>query len=183
MLPFYELLGIAVAMGMDVFSVSMAVAAGPRTRGQAFRLSFHFGLFQFAMPIIGWAIAYSVVGLVSAFANWIAFALLVGIGAHMIYEGFKPEEERSDIDRSRGLHLIMLSLATSIDALVVGLTFGLTMRGGSILWSAFVIGIMSSVMSLAGIFLSRRLKAHVGHQMEEIGGLILIAIAVKMLFP
>jgi putative Mn2+ efflux pump MntP len=183
MLPFYELLGIAVAMGMDVFSVSMAVAAGPRTERQAFRLSFHFGLFQFFMPLIGWAVGHSVVGLVSAFTNWAAFGLVAVIGAHMIYEGFKPDDEKSDRDRSRGWHLVMLSLATSVDALGIGLAFGLTMGGGGILWSALVIGIMSSAMSLAGVFLSRRLRTHFGHQMEKVGGLILIAIGVRMLFP
>jgi manganese efflux pump family protein len=188
MVSTFELAGIAIGMGMDVFSVSMAVAAGPRTPRQSFRLSWHFGLFQFLMPLIGWVAGKTIVGYVSGIDHWIAFALLAGIGGHMIWEGLKPEEEKSDFDRSRGWSLVALSIATSLDALAVGLSFGvLGGRQGfgqwesEILYPAFVIGVTSAIMSLIAIQLGRRLRSQIGHRMEIVGGVILIAIGVKFI--
>lgn len=183
-----ELAGIAIGMGMDVFSVSMAIAAGPRTPRQSFRLSWHFGLFQFLMPLLGWLAGKTIVGYVSGIDHWIAFGLLAGIGGHMIFEGLKPEEEKADFDRSRGWSLVALSIATSLDALAVGLSFGVLggMHGFSnweseILYPAFVIGITSGIMSLIAIQLGRRLRSRIGHRMEIFGGLLLIAIGLKFL--
>ncbi len=167
-------------MGMDVFSVSMAVAAGPRLPRQSFRLSFHFGLFQFLMPLLGWAVGRSIIGYVQQFDHWIAFGMLAGIGLHMILEGLKPEEDKSTFDRSKGWSLVVLSVATSVDALGVGLSFGVL--GTRILGPALVIGTVSSAMSLVAIRLGRRLRSSLGHRMEIVGGLILISIGLKMLF-
>lgn len=179
-MPLFKLLAIAIAMGMDVFSVSMAVAAGPRTKRQTFRLSFHFGLFQFFMPLIGWLVGSSILHLVESFDHWIAFGLLAAIGGHMMWEGFKAEDERSTRDRSKGWSLVALSIATSIDALGVGLMFGV--QSENIIFPAIVIGLVSVAMSLLGIFLSRRLERHFGHHMEKIGGAGLILIGVSFLF-
>lgn len=176
----FTLIGIAIGMGMDVFSVSMAVASGAKTKGQTFRLSFHFGLFQFFMPIIGWVVGKSIVQFVAKFDHWVALAMLGAIGAHMIYEGMKHEEERSTFDRSRGWSLVMLSVATSIDALGIGLSFGV-MRV-NILFPAFVIGVASSLMSLLAIYLGRKMRSQIGHRMEIVGGLILIGIGIKLFF-
>ena len=177
----WELVGIAIGLGMDVLSVSMAVAAGPALPRQAFRLSWHFGLFQFLMPLLGWAIGRSVVDYVAAFDHWVAFGLLVAIGGHMLLDGFRNREERAESDRSKGWSLVALSIATSIDALGVGLTLGVTQQDRGILFPALVIGVMSSVMSLVGIACSRRLKAHFGRHMEKVGGIILIAMGVRFL--
>lgn len=189
MISHFELAGIALGMSMDVFSVSMVIAAGPRTPRQSFRLSWHFGLFQFLMPLIGWAAGNTIVGFVSGIDHWIAFGLLAGIGGHMIYEGLKPEEEKSDHDRSKGWSLVALSIATSLDALAVGLSFGVlgakegfgNMRT-EILIPALVIGATSSAMSLIAIQLGRRLRSQIGHRMEILGGIILIGIGMKFIF-
>ena len=178
-MSFLSLIILAVAMGMDVFSVSMAVAAGPRSPRQTFRLSFHFGLFQFMMPLIGWGVGQTIVGLVQSFDHWIAFGMLAAIGGHMIWEGCKHEEDRSTRDRSKGWSLVTLSIATSIDALGVGLTFGVINH--SIMYPALIIGITSSVMSFVAIKLGRKLRSQFGHRMEIIGGIVLIVIAIKML--
>lgn len=178
-ISFLYLLILSIAMGMDVFSVSMAVASGPRSPRQTFRLSFHFGLFQFMMPVIGWAIGYSIMAIVQSVDHWIAFGMLGAIGGHMIWEGCKHEEERSTRDRSKGWSLVTLSIATSIDALGVGLTFGVLNH--SIVYPALIIGITSSVMSFVAIKLGRKLRSQFGHRMEIIGGIVLIVIAIKML--
>jgi putative Mn2+ efflux pump MntP len=172
------ILGIAIAMGMDVFSVSMAVAAGPRSPRQAFRLAWHFGLFQFFMPLIGWIVGHTVADVVGAYDHWIAFGLLGLIGGHMLLEGIGHDEEKpSTLDRSKGWRLVALSVATSIDALGVGLTFGVL---GSRIWlPAFVIGIVSGAMSLVGTFIGRRMRAHFGGRMEILGGLVLIGLGIK----
>jgi manganese efflux pump family protein len=182
-MTFLSLIGIAIAMGMDVFSVSMAVAAGPAQPRQAFRLSFHFGLFQGFMPIIGWALGQTVVEYVEPYDHWVAFIMLAFIGGHMLWESFYQEDEVSENDRSKGWSLIVLSIATSIDALGVGLMLGVQDSSGSIWWAAIVIGITSSIMSLFAIFLSRRFKesASIGPQMEKVGGIILILIGLKFL--
>jgi putative Mn2+ efflux pump MntP len=178
-----ELLGIAIGLGMDVFSVSMAVASGPRLPRQTFRLSFHFGLFQGFMPLIGWVVGASIFEIVKSFDHWIAFGLLLAVGAHMLFEGFKAEEEKSDRDRSKGWSLVALSVATSIDALAVGLVFGVRgVQGVAILAPVLVIGVVSSAMSLIGIYLALRMKARLGPKMEIVGGFVLAAIGTKMLF-
>ncbi len=182
-MTFFSLIGIAIAMGMDVFSVSMAVAAGPAQPRQAFRLSFHFGLFQGFMPLIGWAMGLTVVDYVKSYDHWVAFLMLGLIGGHMLWESFHDENEISENDRSKGLSLILLSIATSIDALGVGLMMGVQDNSANIWWAAIVIGITSSLMSLIAIFLSRRFKQSgtIGPQMEKVGGVILILIGLKFL--
>ena len=129
----------------------------------------------------GWAVGRSIMGVVAAFDHWVAFGLMSAIGGHMVFEGFKEGEERSDRDRSKGWSLVALSVATSLDALGVGLTFGVTETDG-ILVPALVIGFVSSAMSLLGIYLSRRLKTRFGRQMEIVGGVILVAIGIRFLF-
>lgn len=183
MISLFELLAIAVGMGMDVFSVSAAVASGSKTPRQTFRLSFHFGLFQFFMPLIGWAIGATIMAYVAAIDHWIALGLLAGIGGHMIHEGLKKKEKRLDRDRSRGWSLVALSVATSLDALGVGLMFGVTgLHGWRLMFAAALIGVVSSAMSLAAILLARRLRSRLGQRMEILGGLILIGLGIRFFY-
>jgi len=179
LIPIWEVLGIAVGLSMDAFSVSMAVAAGGRTPRQAFRLSFHFGLFQFFMPLIGGLLGKTLALALGAYDHWIAFAVLAFIGAHMIYQGLHASEERSQSDRSRGWSLVFLSTATSIDALGVGFSMGL-MRTG-LLRPCIIIGIVCATLSFAGVWLGRRLSQVFGHAAEIFGGLVLLLLALKML--
>jgi putative Mn2+ efflux pump MntP len=176
-----EIIIIAIGLAMDAFAVSLAAgatgyASGPRA---VFRLSFHFGLFQFLMPVIGWTLGMTVSLYISAFDHWIAFGLLVFVGIRMIRSGLNPDADHLKRDPSRGLTLIMLSIATSIDALAVGLS--LAVLKVSIWYPCVIIGVVTSVISLAGIGLGNKLSSVFGKRMEIIGGIILIIIALRIL--
>ncbi|MCU0857124.1 MAG: manganese efflux pump MntP family protein, partial [Pontiellaceae bacterium] len=135
----WEIIVLAVVLGIDAMSVAMAIGACGCTFKQGCRLSFFFGLFQFIMPIIGWFLGRTIVSLVQKFDHWIAFGLLFIIGAKMLYEAFKPEdEEDTKCDRTTGWHVIALSVATSIDALGAGLGMGIL--NTSMLYPSTIIG-------------------------------------------
>src|SRR5512140_2130790 len=124
-MPVYEVFLIALSMAMDAFAVclvagSMNQANGPRP---AFRLSFHFGLFQFVMPVIGWFAGRTLEPLIRDYDHWIAFGLLAFVGGRMVYAALRGEEEQP-LDPSRGWTLVLLSIAVSVDALAIGLSLG-----------------------------------------------------------
>lgn len=165
---------------MDAFAVSLVGGATihPLTGRHVFRLAFHFGLFQFLMPIIGWLAGTSVIDYIAAFDHWIAFGLLGLIGSKMIYESFQPTSEITK-DISRGCSLVGLSLATSIDALAIGIT--LSALRVEIWYPSVIIGLVAAGFSIAGIFIGRKGGRFLGKRFELIGGLILIGIGVKIL--
>jgi putative Mn2+ efflux pump MntP len=177
-----EILMIAVGLSMDAFAVSLGASASGRATGRraAFRLSFHFGLFQFLMPVIGWLVGVSVAPLVVSFNHWIACALLSFVGVRMILAGFRPDVEAFAKDPSRGWTLVILSVATSLDALAVGLT--LAMIAGPILYPAVVIGVVTGSLTLAGVRLGARLGARFGKRMEIAGGIILIIVGIRIVY-
>jgi putative Mn2+ efflux pump MntP len=174
---------IAVSLGLDAFSVALAVGSvlGRASGRQTFRLSFHFGLFQFLMPVIGWAIGQSAADLVGGFDHWVAFGLLFAIGLHMVIESFRIEREAEFArDPTRGWSLVGLSVATSIDAICVGVAMGIQKQ--SLLAAAVVIGIVAGAMTLVGLRAGSALKIWVGRWMETAGGVVLIGLGVKMLW-
>jgi manganese efflux pump family protein len=174
---------VAVALGCDAFAVGMGVGTRFCHPRQVFRLSFHFGLFQFLMPLLGWFLGQNAVGFLRHGAPWIAFGLLSFIGGKMAYESFQTEEEQSPeacADPTRGMTLVALSVATSLDALGVGFSIGIL--GHSLLISAVWIGITACAMTWTAMKLGNRLSEKFGKRMEIIGGVILIAIALKFLF-
>jgi putative Mn2+ efflux pump MntP len=175
------LIGIALGLAMDAFAV--AIGAGLQLCGatprQVFRLAWHFGLFQALMPIIGWLAGRTVSEYIEPVDHWIAFGLLAFIGGKMIYEAFQHDEEAEACDPTKGWRMVMLSVATSIDALAVGLS--LALLGTSIWWPALVIGVVAGVMTIIGMELGKRFGALLGRRMEVVGGLILIGIGVKIL--
>jgi len=168
---------IAVALGCDAFSVALGVA-GP-FRGQNFRVPFHFGLFQALMPIAGWAVGAGIHSWVRQWDHWVAFLLLLGVGIHMLWEAFAHHEEKPATDRSRGWSLVVLSTAVSIDALALGIVLGL--KDIAPWWPCLVIGVVAGAMSLAGLYLGRRLKTKFGKAAEVFGAIVLLALAVKSL--
>jgi putative Mn2+ efflux pump MntP len=173
---------IAVALAMDAFAVALAAGAilHPLTFRPCFRLAFHFGLFQAMMPVIGWLAGLSVQSFVAAWSHWIAFALLLYIGGRMIHEALRGEdgEERKN-DPSRGLTMVALSVATSIDALAVGLTLAML---DVVIWiPSLVIGLVACGFTIAGLFLGTRAGARWGKRVEVAGGAILIVIGLKIL--
>ena len=176
------LLGIAIGLAMDAFAV--AIGAGLQlcdvTKRQTFRLAWHFGLFQAFMPILGWLAGLTLVEYIEPVDHWIAFGLLAFIGGKMIYEALKHQDEGVDrCDPTKGWRLVMLSIATSIDALAVGLS--LAVLGVSIWWPALVIGVVAGVLTIVGLELGCRFGSLLGRRMEVVGGLILIGIGVKIL--
>jgi len=177
-----ETLLVAVALGCDAFAVGLGVGTRFCSPRQVFRLSFHFGLFQFLMPLLGCFIGQNVVGLAIEWAPWVAFGLLFIIGLKMIHESLRPDESmRPDDcpDPTRGFSLILLSLATSMDALGVG--FSLGMLGQGLLFSALIIGLVACSMTWIAMKLGNRLSRKFGQRMEAAGGVVLIAIAFKLL--
>ncbi len=176
------ILGIAVGLAMDAFSVCLAagLVISEPTRRHYFRLSFHFGLFQFMMPVIGYFAGSFVETLIRNYDHWVALALLAIIGGKMVWESFGEKEEGSDglKDPSKGWSLVVLSVATSIDALAVGLSMGV--MGKPILAPALVIGVVCAGFSILGLRLGRHAGALLGKRVERLGGLILIAIGIKI---
>jgi putative Mn2+ efflux pump MntP len=175
------LLGLALALAMDAFAVALGTGAvlSRLTGRHLFRLGFHFGLFQALMPVIGWLAGQTVVQFVSSWDHWIAFGLLAFIGGRMIREAFGGEEKPDDRDPTRGFSLVMLSIATSIDALAVG--FSLSVIGVSIWFPAFIIGLVAGALTVAGMLVGGRIGDRWGPRVEILGGLILIAIGVRIL--
>lgn len=177
----FTLLGIAIALAMDAFAVALAVgiALGPITGRHLFRLGFHFGLFQAMMPIIGWLAGITVQKHIAAYDHWLVLGLLGFVGGKMIYEAFHEvgEEKRSG-DPTRGMSLVILSLATSVDALAVGLSLGVLEV--SIWGPAVIIGLVAGVLTLVGMLLGRRIGTLWGKRVEIFGGLILIGIGVRI---
>ncbi|NLV24127.1 MAG: manganese efflux pump [Deltaproteobacteria bacterium] len=185
-MPTEKLLGIAVALAMDAFAVAIAVGAGLRIISfrQFFRLSWHFGLFQALMPVLGWAAGLTVRKQIEDYDHWIAFALLALVGCHMIREALadQPESAPRKRDPTRGLSLIMLSVATSIDAFAVGLSLSLLQI--SIGTPAAVIGLVAGLFTLAGMILGSRIGrlARFSHFGEIIGGVVLLLIGFSILW-
>lgn len=175
------ILGIALALAMDAFAVALAAGAvlNPLTRRHLFRLGFHFGLFQALMPIAGWLIGMAVQKWISSYDHWIAFALLAFVGGRMILEAFDEEKDKAATDPTRGMTMVMLSVATSIDALAVGLS--LAMLGVSVWRPAAVIGVVAGVLTVFGMLLGRRLGDSWGKRVEVCGGLVLCIIGLKIL--
>jgi putative Mn2+ efflux pump MntP len=176
------LLGLAVALAMDAFAVALGagLTLSRLDGGHLFRFGFHFGLFQGMMPILGWLAGLSIQKWIADYDHWIAFALLGFVGGKMIREALSArDEERAGSDPTRGMTLIMLSVATSIDALAVGLS--LAVLGVSIWLPALVIALVAAVFTVAGMLLGRRIGARWGPRVEIVGGLVLIGIGVRIL--
>jgi len=177
-----SLIALALALAMDAFAVALAagLALDPLTRRQVFRLSFHFGLFQAFMPVIGWTAGKAVFRLIESSDHWVAFGLLAFVGARMIVSALRGgDEARPTNDPTSGWDLVLLSVATSIDALAVGLS--LAMIGVPILVPAIVIGIVAAGMTVLGMLLGRRISGLWGPRVEIVGGIVLLAIGCKIL--
>lgn len=179
----WTLLALAVALAMDAFAVSVAagVALGAVSGRQTFRLAWHFGLFQALMPILGWAAGRTVAGLIQSFDHWLAFGLLAFVGGRMVAGAFKSDGARPAGDPTRGVTLLVLSLATSVDALAVGLSMSLI--GVSIWWPALVIGLVAGGFTAAGLHLGKLAGglSRLGSWADLTGGLVLIGLGVRIL--
>ena len=176
-----EIFLIAVSLALDAFAVS--VSSGISIPGfgvkQAARMGLWFGAFQFMMPVAGWLLGSSVSQYIETVDHWVAFALLAVIGGRMAWgslRGGEEDEAPADLSARR---LCLLAIATSIDALAVGVSMAF-MRV-NILFSAVVIVVVAFVLSLVGGLVGKRLGSLFQRRAELVGGLVLIAIGVKIL--
>jgi putative Mn2+ efflux pump MntP len=180
----FKIIAVAIALAMDAFAV--AVAAGINipdlNNRHRFRLSWHFGLFQALMPVLGWYSGSSVRTLVENYDHWIAFVLLISVSIHMFGEAFQQSKKSKPTkDPTRGLKLITLSIATSIDALAVGFSFSLLKI--DITFPAVIIGIIAGLFTFTGIQLGNQigLKTKAGRYAHLVGGSILVLISLNIL--
>lgn len=202
-MPLWELFLIGVGLAADAFAVAMCrgLEAKRFTWKNGLLTGLFFGLFQAAMPVIGYYLATLFADEISAFDHWIAFGLLAFLGAKMIYEGAKEEHSKrrekkqnagstSDTaaaaDEKKPEHvpfrmkeLVVMSFATSIDALIVGVTFAFL--DTNIWTSVSLIGAVTFALSLFGVFLGSKIGKKLGGKAEIVGGVILIAIGLKIL--
>jgi len=173
-------IGIAFGLAMDAFAVAIVVglAVEKLTRGRVFRLSFHFGLFQFMMPIFGWLAGRTVAQYIGGYDHWLAFGLLTVIGGKMLWDARSESGAEYGSDPTRAWTLIVLSIATSIDALAVGLSMALI--GVSIWLPSIVIGVVAAAMTVVGMCFGSRLRRRGGQWAQVAGGLVLIGIGVRI---
>ncbi len=173
---------LAVGLGVDAFSVAIGIGAA-NDHGKSWqpvlRLAAAFGLFQFVMPIIGWLAGLTIVNIIAGYDHWVAFALLAYVGNKMIWEALKKDEEKEINDQTKGLPLLMLSVATSIDALAVGFSFSLLKT--DIILPALIIGVVCFLMTATGMLFGKGLAGIFGKKVGIFGGVVLIVIGVKIL--
>ena len=176
---------LAVSLAMDCFTVSVTSGIILRRicRRTFFVMAFFFGLFQALMPLIGWFVASRFSHLIEDYDHWIAFGLLAFLGGRMIKESFSAEKDKCCFDPTRLKVVLALAVATSIDALAIGISFAFVGMSSfrSILYPITVIGFVSFVLSLAGSLIGVFFGKRFNLRMELWGGLVLIVIGIKIL--
>lgn len=173
---------IACGLAMDATAVCLGAGATGRARDRraAFRLVFHFGLFQMLMPVAGWLLGRGLIGILRHVDHWLAFVLLAFVGGRMVLAGARPhDQEQPRGDPTRGWSLVALSVATSIDALAVGLS--LAVLDVAIWLPCLLIGLITAAMSWGGLALGGVLHARWGSRMEVAGGVLLTLIGLQIL--
>jgi len=176
-----ETIFIGIGLAMDAFAVS--IANGIKTKKikikYPLKIAISFGFFQAFMPLIGWLIGTGFKSLISSVDHWVAFILLGIIGAKMIYESFKIEDEKQP-SLLKNRVLLIQSVATSIDALIVGTS--LAFLNFPIIISVIIIGIITFIFSFCGVYVGKKFGSFLKSKAEIAGGLILIGIGLKILF-
>jgi putative Mn2+ efflux pump MntP len=180
----FNIVAIAIALAMDAFAVAIAagIKLGKINFRQNFRLAWHFGLFQALMPVIGWAAGLTIRQQIARYDHWVAFALLLVVSQNMLREALRPQDDPvAPKDPTKGATMVMLSFATSLDALAVGLS--LSMIAVSIWWPALVIGIVAAAFTTFGMHLGTRISkaAVIRRYADAAGGLVLLAIGLNIL--
>ncbi len=171
---------IAVGLAMDALAVSIAngMSIPNNRRRNALLTGAFFGGFQMLMPAIGWAAGFTLAGVIAGIDHWIAFGLLAFIGAKMIYDGVKPHEEKGAADLR--LHtLLVLAVATSIDALMVGLSFAFLQT--DVIVPIAAIGVVTFGLSFVGYFFGCSIGKRFGHRIKIVGGVVLVLIGLRIL--
>lgn len=179
-LNIHSIMILAVGLAMDAFSVATVAGSGLNklTFWQASKMSFSFGAFHVFMPMLGWLAGSSIVWLISKYDHWVAFLLLAFVGGRMIYEAFRAEARVETFRTHDNLNLLFLSVAVSIDAVAIGLSFYL--ENIQILLPAVIIGIVTSVFTFVGMVLGNKTGRFIGKGAQVLGGIILIAIGLRI---
>ena len=178
----FTIIVVAVGLALDAFVVSIVSGSAYKQLHvkHALRMALFFGGFQALMPLIGFMAGLSVKKYIEVYDHWIAFGLLAAVGAKMIYESFKIKSIEKKFDPSNIFVLLMLSVATSIDALAIGIT--LSLLRSSIIAAVIIIGLITFMLSYLGVYIGKRFGHFFENKIEAVGGIILIGIGVKILF-
>jgi manganese efflux pump family protein len=175
---------ILIAFGLTVDSLAVSISTGLVVSHirflQAVRIAFVLAVFQGLMPLLGWFLGSQVRDFIIDYDHWIAFFLLFLIGAKMIYESFKKEGEKKDFNPLKYSVMIGMAIATSIDALIVGVSFAFISI--NILLAIIIIGTLTFLVSMSGMFAGKKVGIYFGRKVEFLGGIVLIAIGIKILF-
>ncbi|SDC07339.1 manganese efflux pump MntP [Williamwhitmania taraxaci] len=181
-MEFFTLLAIAIGLSFDTFAVSVStgIVVCHIRFWQAVRVALILALFQGAMPVIGWLFGLQVAEMMSDYDHWLAFVMLTILGMKMIWESFQKEETNGKKCNPLKLSIVVgMAIATSIDALVVGVSFAFLQM--NILWAALVIGAVTFMAAMLGMLFGKKIGNKLGKKMEIIGGVMLIAIGLKIL--
>jgi manganese efflux pump family protein len=176
-----SILLIALSLSADCFAVALGGSAGmdKLRKSQVLRTAAAFGLAQLVMPVIGWAVGRTVIDLIASFDHWLALGLLLVIGARMIWEAFHEKDERGKgADISRGFLLLSLAIATSLDALAVGLSFAFLKE--NIVIASIIIGVIAFLATLLGFYVGRKANTILGQRAKIAAGIVLIGIGIKI---
>jgi putative Mn2+ efflux pump MntP len=173
-------IAIAVGLAMDTFAVSIVTGAAYKQMHirHTLRMAGFFGGFQAFMPVVGYLAGLSVRQYVSNFDHWIAFGILAAVGLKMIYESFKIKEERNTPNPANLAVVLVLAVATSIDALAVGITLSLVTH--AIVLAVIIIGVVTFGLSFAGVYIGKKFGHFFESGIEAIGGLVLIGLGIKI---
>ena len=182
---FVEVFLIAVGLAMDAFAVSISngIVLKKVRFCDAVKFGTYFGVFQFVMPVIGFFCAKNFREAIESVDHWIAFILLLIIGGKMFIESFKEDDDDDTPTSVSVYNMIVLAIATSIDALAVGVSFAfLNGDNSAFVWEASaIIGIVAFVISYAGVYLGKKIGEHIKKNAERLGGIILVGIGIKIL--
>lgn len=180
-MDFFTIIIIALGLSADSFaiSVSSGIIISKIEFSKAMKIAFFLAIFQGTMPLIGWFLGVGFSEIIKDYDHWISFILLLFVGAKMIYDDFKKDENKSRINPLKTVVLIGLAIATSIDALIVGISFGLLEY--PIIISCSIIFIATLLVSLSGIYLGCRFCRLINYKLVSIAGVVIIGIGVKIL--
>lgn len=175
-----SVIAIAVGLAMDTFAVSIVTGAAYKQLHvrHALRMAGFFGGFQAFMPVVGYLAGLSVRQYISDYDHWIAFGILAAVGLKMIYESFKIKEEKNTPNPANLMVVLVLAVATSIDALAVGVTISLITN--AIALAVIIIGAVTFGMSFAGVYIGKKFGHFFEGGIEIVGGLVLIALGIKI---
>lgn len=177
-----EIIIIGIGLAMDAFAISICKGLSIKEINlqKAIVISSYFGIFQAGMPVMGYVLSKRFENFVTSIDHWIAFFLLFFIGLNMIKDAFEKKEDKNLENDDMGFkEMVMLSVATSIDALAVGITFAFL--NVDIFSSTIIIGIITFIISLLGVFIGKRFGDIFEKKAEVLGGIILILIGIKIL--